>query len=116
MRVCYHVYSNYTVATGGRSDEEIAAAGGPEADRIRQLRYSFVCSAYHARRRKFFRFNPYTLKFEFPGTAFPNALASANIKYPGAGPVDCMINGGDGHLPGEETRQVKRLQFCVDGK
>ncbi len=28
----------------------------------------------------------------------PQGKASSNIMYPGAGPVDCMINGGDGYL------------------
>jgi len=28
----------------------------------------------------------------------PNARADSNIMYPGAGPVDCMLNGGDGYL------------------
>ena len=54
MKVRYHVYKEYKVATQGGSDEEIAAAGGPEAARLRRLRYSFVCSAYHARRQKLY--------------------------------------------------------------
>jgi hypothetical protein len=47
----------------------------------------------------FFRYDPAKNKFEFPGhAALPNARAAANIMYPGAGPVDSFINGGDGYL------------------
>ena len=50
-------------------------------------------------RQAFFRYNPDRNKFEFPeGCAFPNAAEAANIMYHGAGPVDSIVNGGDGYL------------------
>jgi hypothetical protein len=54
MKVRYHAFKEYQVANKGGSDEEIAAQAGAEAARIRQLRYSLVCSVHHARRRKLY--------------------------------------------------------------
>jgi hypothetical protein len=49
-------------------------------------------------RQGFYRYLPDTQTFEFPSEALPNAEAASNIMYPGAGPVDGFINGGDGYL------------------
>jgi streptogramin lyase len=58
-----------------------------------------VWSTHSPGRQAFFRYNPDRNSFEFPkGCAFPNAAAASNIMYPGAGPVDSIINGGDGYL------------------
>lgn len=47
----------------------------------------------------FFRYLPGEDRYEFPaGCAFPDALEGANLAYRGAGPVDSLINGGDGWL------------------
>lgn len=48
--------------------------------------------------QEFFRYDPSSNKFEFPGSSIPDARAAANIMYPGAGPIDSFINGGDGYL------------------
>lgn len=48
---------------------------------------------------KFFRYDPDADRFEFPeNCVMPTARAAANKMYEGAGPVDCLINGGDGYL------------------
>jgi sugar lactone lactonase YvrE len=50
-------------------------------------------------RQAFFRYHPDTDRFEFPvGCKFPNARAASNVMFSGAGPVDSMVNGGDGFL------------------
>jgi hypothetical protein len=50
-------------------------------------------------RHAFFRYDPDRDEFAMPdGCAFPDAPKAANIMYPGAGPTDCIINGGDGYL------------------
>ncbi len=48
------------------------------------------------RRHWFFRYDPRTEKITWFRHGLPNAAADSNIMYPNAGPVDCMINGGDG--------------------
>ncbi len=48
--------------------------------------------------QRFFRYDPDKDKFEFPGKPLPHALEASNIMYRGAGPVDALINGNDGHL------------------
>ncbi|MCF7837224.1 MAG: hypothetical protein K9N49_01195 [Candidatus Marinimicrobia bacterium] len=45
-----------------------------------------------------FRYDPATRDITYFRHGLPNAKAEANMMYPGAGPVDCMINGGDGFL------------------
>lgn len=45
-----------------------------------------------------FKYDPATRAITFFRHGLPNARAEANMMYPGAGPVDCMINGGDGYL------------------
>lgn len=57
-----------------------------------------VWGTYSPGRQNFYRYNPDKNAFEFPGTAFPNAVAAAGVMYPGAGPIDSIINGGDGYL------------------
>lgn len=50
-------------------------------------------------RQSFFRYHPDCDRFEFPaGCRFPNAREASNVMFSGAGPVDSMVNGGDGYL------------------
>jgi hypothetical protein len=47
----------------------------------------------------FYRYLPDQDRFEFPRDCrFPEAPEAANVMYPGAGPVDALLNGGDGCL------------------
>ena len=71
-----------------------------------------VWGVYGAGRQEFFRYNPDTDRFEFPGTAFPNALAASNVMYHGAGPVDSFIDGGDGFLyAGSPLGELYRIEW-----
>jgi len=45
-----------------------------------------------------FRYDPVTRKITYFHHGLPNAKVESNMMYPGAGPVDCMINGGDGFI------------------
>lgn len=58
-----------------------------------------VWGTYSIGRQEFFRYLPDTDTYEFPkGCAFPEAYKAANVMYLGAGPIDSMLNGGDGYL------------------
>jgi sugar lactone lactonase YvrE len=50
------------------------------------------------RRHFLFKYNPDTREITYFHHGTPNAEKEAGIMYPGAGPVDVMINGGDGFL------------------
>lgn len=45
-----------------------------------------------------FKYDPATRQITWFRHGLPNGRAEANMMYPGAGPVDCMINGRDGFL------------------
>lgn len=45
-----------------------------------------------------FRYDPATREITWHRKGLPTAKADSNLMYPGAGPVDCMINGGDGWM------------------
>jgi hypothetical protein len=45
-----------------------------------------------------FKYDPATREITWFHHGTPDAAREANIMYPGAGPVDVMINGGDGYL------------------
>ena len=45
-----------------------------------------------------FKYDPGTRQITFFRHGLPNARQESNMMYPGAGPVDCMINGGDGYI------------------
>jgi hypothetical protein len=45
-----------------------------------------------------FKYDPATRKIAFFQHGVPNGRKESNMMYPGAGPVDCMINGGDGYI------------------
>jgi len=50
-------------------------------------------------RQAFFRYSPDDDSYEFPeGLVLPDARKAASVMYPGAGPIDAFINGGDGWL------------------
>ncbi len=58
-----------------------------------------VWGTYDGGTQAFFRYMPDENRYEFPeGCSFPNALAAANIMYPGAGPIDSCITGDDGYI------------------
>jgi hypothetical protein len=67
-------------------------------------------------RQEFFRYDPDRNRFEFPGTALPNARAASNIMYDGAGPVDSFIDGGDGFLYiGSPLGELYRMDYRGGG-
>ncbi len=70
-----------------------------------------VWGTYGAGRHAFYRYNPKNNRFEFPrNCAFHNASAAAGIMYPGAGPVDSIVNGRDGYLyAGSALGEVYRI-------
>ena len=45
-----------------------------------------------------FKYDPEADDITWFRHGLPNGAKDSNIMYPGAGPVDCMINGGDGYL------------------
>jgi len=45
-----------------------------------------------------FKYDPATRQITWFHHGTPEAAKEANIMYPGAGPIDVMINGGDGYL------------------
>jgi hypothetical protein len=47
---------------------------------------------------RFYKYDPATRKITFFNGRMPNSVQDSNIMYPGAGPVDVMVNGGDGNL------------------
>jgi hypothetical protein len=58
-----------------------------------------VWGTYSISRQAFFRYLPDENRYEFPpACAFPEARKASNIMYLGAGPIDAMLNGGDGYL------------------
>jgi len=70
-----------------------------------------VWSSYGHHMQAFFRYLPDEDRFEFPtGCAYPNALEASGLMYRGAGPVDSIINGGDGYLyTGSALGELYRL-------
>jgi hypothetical protein len=79
----------------------------------RLIRVHCVCSIVHVTdvddgggvwgtmggRHAFFRYDPSENAFTFPeDCVLPTAQKASGILYRGAGPVDCLINGGDGYL------------------
>jgi len=55
-------------------------------------------STWDAWHHHLFKYDPATRRITYFKHGLPNAHAESNMMYPGAGPVDCMINGGDGYL------------------
>ncbi len=53
---------------------------------------------WHPRNHFLFCYDPDADEITWFRHSVPNAQAGADVMYPGAGPVDCMINGGDGYL------------------
>ncbi len=45
-----------------------------------------------------FRYDPDDGEITWFHHSVPNAQQDSNIMYPAAGPVDCMVNGGDGYI------------------
>ncbi len=58
-----------------------------------------VWGTYAREQHAFFRYDPDADEFGFPaGCRMPNSVEAAGIMYPGAGPIDCVVNGGDGYM------------------
>ncbi len=58
-----------------------------------------VWGTQNAHRHSFFRYDPNSNDLEFMNDfALPSARRAAGVMYTGAGPIDCMINGGDGYI------------------
>lgn len=58
-----------------------------------------VWSVYGVSSHAFYFYDPDTETFHFPkNLKIPDSQKSANIMYPGAGPVDCMVEGPDGNI------------------
>jgi len=55
-------------------------------------------STWDSTNHHLFKYHPDTRQITFFHHGLPNARQESNMMYPGAGPVDCMINGGDGYL------------------
>ncbi len=53
---------------------------------------------WHPRTHNLFCYDPEGDEITWFRHSVPNAQAGSDIMYPGAGPVDCMINGGDGYI------------------
>ncbi len=53
---------------------------------------------WHWRKHNLFCYDPDADEITWFDHSIPNGPAGRDIMYPGAGPVDCMINGGDGYL------------------
>ena len=49
-------------------------------------------------RHLLYKYDPATGEITWFKHGLPNAKEDSNRMYPGAGPVDCMINGGDGYI------------------
>ncbi|MHC4917169.1 MAG: hypothetical protein ACYTGB_16945, partial [Planctomycetota bacterium] len=54
MKVSYHVFKDFKLDGTAASDEEILALGGADAEKLRELRYSFVSLCPHPKRGKLF--------------------------------------------------------------
>ena len=69
-----------------------------------------VWATWNARKHHLFKYDPDTDRMHFFQHGLPNALQGAGLMYPGAGPVDSMLNGGDGFLyVGMTTGDLVRL-------
>jgi len=53
---------------------------------------------WHPRKHHLFNYDPTEDRIHWFDFGIPGTEAGANRMYPGAGPVDCMINGGDGFI------------------
>jgi outer membrane protein assembly factor BamB len=53
---------------------------------------------WHPRSHNLFCYDPDGDEITWFQHSVPNAREGSDIMYPGAGPVDCMINGGDGFI------------------
>jgi hypothetical protein len=71
-----------------------------------------VWGTYGAGRHGFYRYNPDRNRFEFPNNvALPNSAKAANVMYAGAGPVDSILNAGDGFIyVGSPLGELFRLE------
>ncbi len=57
-----------------------------------------VWSTWSPRTHSLFRYDPEQNTIRFYSHSFPGSAAGVGLMYPGAGPIDMMLNGGDGFL------------------
>jgi hypothetical protein len=57
-----------------------------------------IWGTWHNTQHYLFSYDPDTREINWTRNRLPGAAKDANRMYPGAGPVDVMINGGDGYL------------------
>jgi len=70
-----------------------------------------VWSTWSPRTHSLFRYDPDTNRVHFFQHGIPGGAAGANLMYPGAGPIDMMLNGGDGFLyVGVTTGEIVRIR------
>lgn len=55
-------------------------------------------STWDSSQHYLFKYDPVCGRITWFKHGLPNGRQESNMMYPGAGPVDCMINGGDGYL------------------
>lgn len=67
-------------------------------------------ATWNNRTHNLFRYDPDADEIVFHQHALPNTKKSTGLMYPGAGPIDGMVNGGDGYLYiGECSGNLDRL-------
>lgn len=67
-------------------------------------------STWNNRTHNLFKYDPDADKMTFLAHALPRTKESCGLMYPGAGPIDSMLNGGDGFLYiGEAFGNLDRL-------
>lgn len=77
-----------------------------------------VWSTWNNRTHNLFKYDPEQNKIIFFDHSLPSAKSAANLMYPGAGPIDMMLNGGDGYIyVGEASGALLRIEpntACVE--
>ena len=69
-----------------------------------------VWSTWSPRTHNLFKYDPAENRIEFFHHGLPGAGAGAGLMYPGAGPIDVALNGGDGFLyVGVTTGELVRI-------
>lgn len=68
-------------------------------------------STWSPRTHNLFKYNPDSNKMHFYNHGIPRSQGEAGIMFPGAGPVDTMLNGGDGYIyVGVTTGELVRIE------
>ena len=70
-----------------------------------------VWSTWSPRTHHLFKYDPDANRMHFFDHGIPGTQAAIGLMYPGAGPIDMMLNGGDGYLyVGVTTGDLVRIQ------